>query len=676
MIKKSILILIQADNSEFSKKSLELIGRTWAKPVLDGKYPNITLFAYTAMSDDILCRTIHANRGIVDNASNTVYVPAPDDMYGSFKKTYLTLKTLEPYIKRCRIDYIFKTDLSTYVNIPLLDKFVQDYIQDGEEVIYTGRIKSSRYAIGPQEFCLYADKSSILFPVRPYFNVLTQAKYRNDAIRNDKVNAPEFWNNYRMNVAENAMGFIIDNYLIEYQKEMSDFYRDWNMRTFTNIDEDMWHKQMVMTVGSSCACKECELDDMQYVHDVVSDWYLDGNKPDISYIQNYLYSSRCPKIYCVDEKEDSEKWTVLSLDQWKNVYEKKSLETVIPDNNEPGSSNQGSGSSEWPSGQCFHYSYLDYFNIPHHHFDNCPYHYNDCNHSHVNEGNQSNSNSNSNTNSSSNDFDFDTSEDLNSSNGGHINKGRYCHCQDEDIVWNPDLDFPDEIPSDKCPGNCWQKPSHKHDCGCKDIWCTGEEYHDPNSAYDCKDKCACDKPECCQKPEKEEPKCDCLNNYVTVPSEETKVIVNIPSEVVSVEEVATEEPVSLEEVKAEEPKVVVAPKVKKPIKKVPRPDADRRPKVEVLKEEPVEVVSLEEVKTEEPKVETEPKEESVEKKHHIKVYSKLTGLRDKYRLMNGKPVEEPKVEEELKEEPKSAPKTPEEVSDRLSKISKLIKNLK
>lgn len=499
MLKKSILILVEADNTEFSKKALSLIEKTWAKEVLAGAYPNISVYAYCAMTESMLNRSMHKNLGIIDNRSNTVYVPAEDRIYGSFKKIYLTLKTLEPVIKRNRFDYIFKTDLSTFVNVPLLDKFVQEYIQDGEEVIYTGRIKSSRYAIGPQQFCLYADRSSILLPVRPYYNVLTQAKYRNSAIQNDKVIAPEYWEEIRMNVDENAMGFIIDNYLIEYGKSQSEFYRDWNMRTFDNMDEDMWHKQIVMNVRH-CSCKDCELDDMQYIYDVVSDYYFDGNQADLSYILNYLYSSRCPKIYCVDEKSDSENYTVLNLAQWKEVFSVKSLETVIPDKSENNSSSNNSNSGG--ASQCYHYSYLDYFNLPHHHYNNCPYNQGDSNYSH---GNSSSTGSNSSASNSSNSNDDFGDENLNENKGCHVNTGRPCHCCNEDKVWPDPDDFGDEDEKKGCHKHhkCEHKDDnwyHKHRLSCKeDCDCNKEEDKQP------------EKP--AEKPE-DKPSCDCNNDDI------------------------------------------------------------------------------------------------------------------------------------------------------------------
>lgn len=423
-----------ADNSDFSQKELEVIKNTWAKPVITGEYPNISFYSYTAMTDKMKAQTLHRNLGAIDNVCDTVFVPTDDDLYSTYRKTYCTLRTIEPLIKRYRYDYIFKTDLCTYVNVPLLDEFVQSYVQENEEVIYTGKIKSAKYAIGPKPFCLFADKSSMLFPVRPYFNVLTEIKYRTDAIRNDKVKCPEFWNTYRMNVDENAMGFIIDNYLMSMNRDHYEYYRDWNMRTFTDLDEDMWHKQIVMNMRQSkCHCGE--LSDICYVHDVVTDWYLDNKKPDLSYILNYMYSSKCPKIYVVDEDKDSDEYNMISFNDYKQVFSKGTLDISLNiSSSNSGNSVSGSNSGICPTyptddgspNQCYHYSYLDYFNIPHHHIDNCLYHYDDAVVTiPTQSSNQNSQNFNSNNVSSQNSSIND--DYINPNKGIHVNVGKKPH---------------------------------------------------------------------------------------------------------------------------------------------------------------------------------------------------------------------------------------------------------
>ena len=487
-LNKSILILVMADNSDFSRKEQSVVESTWARPVIDGKYENIMYYAYTAMDDDMRENTAHKNLGVIDNVCSTIFVPTDDDLYATYKKTYVALKTLEPVIRRYRFDYIFKTDLKTYVNVPLLNEFVQTYINDFEEVIYTGLIKSAKQAIGPRSFCLFADRSSMLIPVKPYYNVLTELKYRSHALKNDTVKCTEEWDAYRKNVDENAMGFIMDNYLMALGRDHYEYYKDWNMRTFDEIEESEWHKQIVMNIRH-CRCHICEFDDHRYVHDIVNDYYRDGGKPDLTYMLNYMYSTKCPKIHIVDEDVDSENYKQVSLNEYKNIFETGKFDLI--DNsgttvNKPSKPSSGTAicpDNGFPVGgvdQCYHYSYLDYFEIQHHHVDNCIYHNVNESYPAVKPGTSGN------VTDSSNNFGGDSGEDSDIKNpgthpdGDRHNNWHYKHHHKDCVCNVPDSSVSDSSNDCSCHRHKhnhkpWNWPCHNrppHDCSCD---CDGKQ---------------------------------------------------------------------------------------------------------------------------------------------------------------------------------------------------------
>ena len=67
-------------------------------------------------------------------------------------------------------DWIFITNTSTYVNVPLLNAFVQELADD--KMIYSSRVISPKYMSGPFQWCFYPEGSGILFNKFPWFDVL------------------------------------------------------------------------------------------------------------------------------------------------------------------------------------------------------------------------------------------------------------------------------------------------------------------------------------------------------------------------------------------------------------------------------------------------------------------------------------------------------------------------
>lgn len=102
-------VLIMADNRELSARNLNAIYQTYVKEYnlnkseFDNEYE---FYYYTGGYDKF------------DVIDNHIHCVSPDDLYGTFDKTVEAFK----YCLSMEPDFIIRTNISTYINIRLLDK--------------------------------------------------------------------------------------------------------------------------------------------------------------------------------------------------------------------------------------------------------------------------------------------------------------------------------------------------------------------------------------------------------------------------------------------------------------------------------------------------------------------------------------------------------------------------
>lgn len=160
MQKKKILILSMSCTRKDFMAEEQAIKETWAKDILDGKYPNISWYAYR--------NTLYEHPY---DMNNIIYVPELDDRKHTYQKTIACFK----YVKdKFDFDYIVRTNTSQYINLKLLDKFIEE-LDYGDENIYTGQIcfntSSNLKVYGRGNFIIFSKKvfnriikASELFP--------------------------------------------------------------------------------------------------------------------------------------------------------------------------------------------------------------------------------------------------------------------------------------------------------------------------------------------------------------------------------------------------------------------------------------------------------------------------------------------------------------------------------
>ena len=140
---KKILILAMSCNQElFLNQERMLREELYAKYVLQNQFPDVDFWSYTASTDG----KYHVNK-----KQHRLEVPTDDTIQGTYEKTLAAFKLLNQ--TGIEYDYIFRTNCSTYVNVPLLRDFVDTLTDD--KLIYSGSVYCSNNGTGPYEWCLY-----------------------------------------------------------------------------------------------------------------------------------------------------------------------------------------------------------------------------------------------------------------------------------------------------------------------------------------------------------------------------------------------------------------------------------------------------------------------------------------------------------------------------------------
>lgn len=150
-MQKKILIMIMSCNIDsFFLQEEEIVKQTWLKDIIDKKYDNIDYVIYRG--DENL------EKHNYNKENHLLNIKVEDDYDHTFKKTYYAFKLCDKIFKD--YDYIFKTNTSTYINIELLNEFIQT-IQD-DSILYGGEIYSLSNLSCPYPLDLYARGNAMI----------------------------------------------------------------------------------------------------------------------------------------------------------------------------------------------------------------------------------------------------------------------------------------------------------------------------------------------------------------------------------------------------------------------------------------------------------------------------------------------------------------------------------
>lgn len=181
---KKIFILTMSCNDPFFENQIKIIQETWASKLPE----NITWIYYTGDNNKI------------EIDGNHLKLTSEDDLENSFKKTWQAMLALN----NNDFDYLVRTNTSTYINIPLLNEFINAISTD--DVTYAADIYSLSEAGAPTPLDLFPRGNCMILP-KKHVDIICKDGYRYA---------------YLEKVDDMMIGNIINSYYIDRKEDYLD----------------------------------------------------------------------------------------------------------------------------------------------------------------------------------------------------------------------------------------------------------------------------------------------------------------------------------------------------------------------------------------------------------------------------------------------------------------------
>lgn len=390
----------------------EHIEHTWAADILDqtvtdpetgekiSRYQNIELFAYGPVTEDLRGKTPHRSIGIVDKECNMICVDSNDTLFDTFGMLSTTLRTLMYKIRD--VDYILVCSARTYVNIPLLNTFV-NFIPDNDMIVWSGRLIAALKMSGPYSYCLYPEGVSTMLIPRMYIPYLTDKRYRTRVALNDHVavTGEKYWTAYKHDIWDTATGCCINeallhkggNYKSDDESEEDVYepvfirpedsvffegivydhtklYMSYPVNDYNRIFPGLWRNHIALRIPEETEDDVCRV--LREIHENIHEYYTenDYNTDDaMRYISEYLNNPQNPEITMSTDKpdcclDDAEK---LNYDDYHKWLEDNTDVPNLEVNEDGEFVPEGEGTSKTigkkQTSENTHPTYAEYFNI-------------------------------------------------------------------------------------------------------------------------------------------------------------------------------------------------------------------------------------------------------------------------------------------------------------------------
>jgi hypothetical protein len=242
---------------------------TWANDIINKKYDDLDYFMYTSSND---------GGSYIDYENKVIRVSCDDTLNGTFEKTSKAIQLLRDENVLENYDFVFRTNTSTYVNVSLLNEFINSDMIDND-LVYGGDIYCARTACGPYNYSYYAVGNSILIPVK-YTTLLTQDTL--DFCYNNFYNVNPNRKDI-LNIDDNAIGFIL-NCFFEYEKNV---YHKLMYRVFGNNKEGF--EQVNKYITSPIRIYKGDREEEFKIYDMIHSHYNESK--DLDFIRQIISPS-------------------------------------------------------------------------------------------------------------------------------------------------------------------------------------------------------------------------------------------------------------------------------------------------------------------------------------------------------------------------------------------------
>lgn len=195
-------------NKEFFQNEEILCKRTWLSNI--DQFSNIDYFIYTSSNDE---------KYHIDKNNHKIKVPSPDGIFNTLEKTLKTFDVLRVTNMIDEYDYIFRTNLSTYINISLLNEFVQNVKDDNITYATECYIMKEQ---GPYKYCIFPQGNGILLSKR-LFNIITIDNFNKYLHYYKDIYIPD----KTCSIDDNGFGFILTCYYLEQKLDIFDMFQEF-----------------------------------------------------------------------------------------------------------------------------------------------------------------------------------------------------------------------------------------------------------------------------------------------------------------------------------------------------------------------------------------------------------------------------------------------------------------
>lgn len=261
-------------NKEFFQNEELLCKQTWLSNI--NEFDNIDYFIYTASTD---------GKYHINEKENKLYVPCDDSVFGTLEKTLKMFQLLKALNILEKYDYVFRTNLSTYVNISLLNEFVQSIKDDN--ITYATECYITREQ-GPYRYCIFPQGNGFLLSKKLY-NVLTFDNFQKYMEQYKDIYIPDkTWS-----IDDNGIGFILTCYYIENKSDIFDMFQEFGFVRpeylhnpdpyYDNINDFNKCIAISYRIFNKERMLKDEVDNCLYIHNNIN-----KNNTDLSFINKWL----------------------------------------------------------------------------------------------------------------------------------------------------------------------------------------------------------------------------------------------------------------------------------------------------------------------------------------------------------------------------------------------------
>ena len=216
---KKILITVMSCNDDFFIKQEQIMKETWIKQL--NQFDNIDYIIYRGDPN--------IQKHKYDKEQHVLSLKCEDDLDNTYKKTYYAFKLAN---KIYDYDYIFRTNTSTYVNITLLNQFIQELSND--EILWSSDLYSLSNSFCPYPLYLYGRGNGMILS-KKLINIILS-----EGISHLYLGKCDDW----------MIGNILNSYWIKQGKDYLDYIKGYKHGWYKCVPEEQPNNHKLCVYGN------------------------------------------------------------------------------------------------------------------------------------------------------------------------------------------------------------------------------------------------------------------------------------------------------------------------------------------------------------------------------------------------------------------------------------------